>query len=57
MIQPMEPRVPCQQLWEEALSSDIDLSPSSYAWDANPPVMPDNNGYYEIAVPGKSKVV
>jgi predicted dehydrogenase len=43
--------------WDDALNSDIDLSPSRYAWDADPPVMPDSNGRYSIAVPGQTKTV
>ncbi len=43
--------------WDDAMNSSIDLSPSRYAWDANPPIMPDENGRYPIAVPGQSKVV
>ena len=38
--------------WEEALSSSQDLSPSAYAWDAAPPVLPDEQGRYKIAIPG-----
>jgi len=36
--------------WEQALNSQEDLSPASYAWDAAPPVS-------EIAVPGLTKLV
>lgn len=43
--------------WDDALNSEIDLSPTRYAWDADPPVMPDANGHYTIAVPGQTKVV
>ncbi|MFT6811322.1 MAG: myo-inositol 2-dehydrogenase/D-chiro-inositol 1-dehydrogenase [Saprospiraceae bacterium] len=43
--------------WDDALNSQQDLSPSSYAWDANPPVMPNADGYYPIAMPGKTKIV
>ena len=31
--------------------------PKTFALDANPPVMPDANGRYAIAVPGETKVV
>lgn len=41
--------------WEQALNSDEDLSPSRYAWDADPPVLPDADGYYPIATPGVTK--
>lgn len=43
--------------WEDAINSEISLMPKKYTWDANPPVMPDEDGYYPIAVPGQTKVV
>lgn len=43
--------------WEEAINSDRDLSPKKYAWDANPPVMPDENGNYPVPVPGRTEVL
>ena len=43
--------------WDDAISSEISLMPKTFAWDANPPVMPDANGRYAIAVPGETKVV
>jgi predicted dehydrogenase len=39
--------------WEEAINSSKDLSPSDYSWDATPPVVPNDDGYYPVAVPGK----
>ena len=44
-------------MWEDAIKSNIDLSPAKYSWDANPPVMPDADGRYPIAIPGQTKVV
>jgi len=41
--------------WEEGINSNQDLSPARYAWDADPPVMPDENGFYPCAVPGVTK--
>jgi len=38
--------------WDEAIQSNIDLSPATYAWDANPNVLPDENGLYPVAKPG-----
>jgi predicted dehydrogenase len=38
--------------WEQAINSQEDLSPESYAWDADPPVLPDEHGNYPIAQPG-----
>ena len=43
--------------WDDAINSNIDLSPAKYTWDANPPVMPDAEGRYPIAIPGQTKVV
>lgn len=43
--------------WEDAINSEISLMPEKFAWDANPKVVPDENGYYPIAVPGQTKVV
>lgn len=43
--------------WDEALNSEIDLSPAQYAWDADPSVMPDANGRYPIAIPGQTTTV
>ncbi len=43
--------------WDEAMNSEIDLMPKKFAWDAEPPVMPDENGYYPVPVPGVTKVV
>ena len=41
--------------WETAINSDLDLSPERYAWDAEPPVKPDENGFYACAMPGETK--
>lgn len=43
--------------WEQALNSQEDLSPKRYAWDAEPPILPDENGQYPMAVPGITKFV
>lgn len=43
--------------WEEATNSNISLAPAQYAWDATPPVVPDDSGQYPIPVPGVTKVV
>ncbi len=43
--------------WDEALNSQIDLFPSSLAWDAMPKILPDSNGFYPVAVPGSTSVV
>ncbi len=40
--------------WDEAVAKGPSEMPEKFAWDANPPVMPDANGSYEaaVAVPG-----
>lgn len=43
--------------WNEALNSDIDLSPSGYTWDTKPRVQPGEDGIYPCATPGVTKVV
>jgi predicted dehydrogenase len=43
--------------WQEALASEVSLAPATYAWDAPPPVLPDAQGRYPIAVPGSTKVL
>lgn len=43
--------------WEDALNSQIDLFPAKLAWDAMPKSLPDKDGYYPIAVPGKTVAV
>ncbi|MCK8491566.1 Gfo/Idh/MocA family oxidoreductase [Spirosoma sp. RP8] len=43
--------------WDEALNSQIDLFPTTLAWDAMPKSLPDKDGFYPIAVPGKTIAV
>lgn len=43
--------------WDDALNSTIDLMPKVLSWDANPPVMPNKDGFYPIAVPGETEVL
>jgi hypothetical protein len=40
--------------WDKAINSGISIMPKTFAWDANPPVMPDENGFYAAAIPGKT---
>ncbi len=44
-------------VWDEAIKSEISLMPKELSWEAKPLVLPDENGFYPIAVPGKSKVI
>ena len=43
--------------WDDAINSQIDLFPEKLAWDAMPKSLPDENGFYKIAVPGQTKTV
>lgn len=41
--------------FEQALNSGISIQPKEYAWDAQPPVLPDEDGFYPVAQPGVTK--
>ena len=43
--------------WDDALKSTMSIMPQTFAWDANPPVMPKADGYYPVPMPGVTKVV
>jgi hypothetical protein len=45
--------------WEEAMASDLVLAPGleEYTMQSDPPVMPDSDGNYPIAMPGVTKVL
>jgi predicted dehydrogenase len=43
--------------WNEALNSEASLMPKSFDWNSQPLVLPDENGFYPIAMPGSTKVV
>ncbi len=43
--------------WDKAINSGIDLHPKVYDWDALPPVVPNADGFYPVAVPGVTKYV
>ena len=44
-----------QVSWNDALGSELSLSPESYAWDAAPPTSPDAEGRYPIPMPGVTR--
>jgi len=47
-----------QQLtWDEAINSEISIMPNTFAWDADPPVMPNEDGFYPVPTPGETKVI
>jgi len=41
--------------WDKAINSGINIMPAAYAFDAQPPVLPDADGLYPVAVPGVTK--
>jgi hypothetical protein len=41
--------------WDKAIHSGIDIQPKVYDFSAAPPVLPDANGFYPVAVPGITK--
>jgi len=45
--------------WEQAMASDLELAPGldNYTMASDPPVKPDSNGNYPIAMPGQTKVL
>jgi len=43
--------------WDDAINSNISLAPKQYDWKADPPILPNADGFYPIAIPGKTKVV
>jgi hypothetical protein len=43
--------------FEKALNTGLNLQPAVYAWDAMPPVLPNLEGFYPVAVPGVTKYV
>ena len=43
--------------FEEALNSKYQLMPETVTWNSTPPSSPDENGYYTIPTPGKTKFI
>jgi predicted dehydrogenase len=43
--------------WEQAMNSKENLSPSAYSFDAEPPIKPDADGKYPVAMPGVTPFV
>lgn len=41
--------------WDEAINSELSLWPDRLAWDAKPPILPDEDGFYPVAMPGVTK--
>jgi myo-inositol 2-dehydrogenase/D-chiro-inositol 1-dehydrogenase len=43
--------------WDDALKAENSLFPDELNWDAKPKLLPDANGLYPVARPGKIKVI
>lgn len=43
--------------WDEAMTSNLKLVPDIRNWQDTPPVMPDDEGWYPVAVPGQTVVL
>ena len=43
--------------WDAAIASTRSIMPTRFAWDAPPPVLPGPDGYYPIAIPGRTQVL
>ena len=45
--------------WDEAIASKRELAPNleELKWNGHPPVVPDSDGFYPIAMPGKTEVL
>ncbi len=41
--------------WDKTLASGISIMPTTFDWNAKPPIVPDEDGRYPIAMPGKTK--
>ena len=39
--------------WDDAINSQVNIMPETFAWDATPPSVPDKDGRYSIAKPGE----
>ena len=38
--------------WEQVMASQESLAPDNLTWNTEPPVKPDEEGWYPVAVPG-----
>ena len=41
--------------WDKALNSGLNIMPKKFDWNELPPVVPNEEGYYPIAIPGVTK--
>ncbi|WP_430901313.1 MULTISPECIES: Gfo/Idh/MocA family protein [unclassified Paraflavitalea] len=40
--------------WDKAINSGLSIQPKVYDWNAAPPTLPNEDGFYPVAVPGKT---
>jgi myo-inositol 2-dehydrogenase / D-chiro-inositol 1-dehydrogenase len=40
--------------WEDAINSKLELLPKTFGWDAPAPVLPNADGLYPVAMPGRT---
>ncbi len=43
--------------WDKAINSGLDIMPKEFSWTAAPPIVPNADGFYPIATPGKTKYI
>lgn len=43
--------------WEDAYTSKVELLPKEFSWEATAPVLPNEDGFYPVAVPGRTVCV
>jgi len=43
--------------WDQAINSKEMLVPNNLTWNSTPPTLPDGNGKYLVAIPGKTKFI
>jgi predicted dehydrogenase len=41
--------------WDKAINSGLSIMPTTFAWDAKPPITPNADGFYAVATPGVTK--
>jgi len=41
--------------WDKALNSGLNLQPKSYDFNAMPPILPNDEGYYPVPIPGVTR--
>jgi len=43
--------------WDQAINSKEMLVPNNLSWNSTPPTLPDKNGKYLVAIPGKTQFI